>query len=194
MGHPAEARRLACYADLEAAPPGQLAELVGGQLYLFPRPAPRHAFAAGQVHLKIGGPFGIDGRPGGWWILPEPEIRFANPGTVDGFDVASPDLAGWRRERVPDLPETAYWEIAPDWVCEVLSPSTKQHDRTVKMPLYASAGVSHAWLVDPIARTLEAYALGRDRHWKAPAIYREKVRVRAEPFEAIEFPLDRLWV
>src|SRR5829696_4191700 len=154
MGQPVEKRRRATYADLEAVPPGKVAELIGGQLYVMPRPAPRHANAAGRLQGKLSGPFDLgEGGPGGWWILPEPELHFPDPAAPGEIDAVVPDVAGWRVERMPELPETAYCPLAPDWICEVLSPSTEKADRHEKMPLYAREGVRWAWLVDPIART-----------------------------------------
>jgi Uma2 family endonuclease len=193
MGQPAEKRRRATYADLEAVPPGKVAELIDGELYVFPRPAPRHVNTAGVLMVKLGGAFQLgDGGPGGWWILPEPEVHFPEPAEPDGVQVTSPDLAGWRRERMPELPKTAYFPLAPDWICEVLSPSTEDYDRKTKMPLYAANRVPWAWLVDPIARTLEVYVLGKDRRSTEPTIHRGDARVRAAPFDAIELDLSML--
>lgn len=104
-----------------------------------------------------------------------------------------PDLAGWRVERVPELPDTAFFTVAPDWVCEVLSKSTEKLDRDDKLPLYAEHGVGHVWLVDPTARTLEAYTLGDGRRWREVRHYRADERARIAPFEAIELDLSLLW-
>ena len=194
MGQPAGKTRRATYADLEAVPPGKVAELIDGELYVFPRPAPKHAHASSILGVKLGGPFGLgDGGPGGWWLLDEPELHFPHPQVAGEVDVVDPDLAGWRRERMPELPETAYFPLAPDWVCEVLSKSTEGHDREHKMPLYAREGVRWVWLIDPIERRLEVYELGERRRWKAPAIHRNADRVRVAPFEAIELDLSVLW-
>ncbi len=166
MGHPAEKRSRATYADLEAVPPGKVAELIDGSLYVFPRPAPKHTSAASRLGIKLGGPFDLgEGGPGGWWILDEPEVHFADPAAPKGIHAVVPDIAGWRRERMPALPDTPFFPLAPDWVCEVLSPSTTTHDRETKMPLYAREGVRGAWLVDPLAQSLEVHALGEDRRW-----------------------------
>ena len=188
MGHPAEKRTRATYADYLAVPEPQRAEILDGELYVFPRPAPPHAFTAGQLMAEIGGPFGNRrGRgPGGWWILPEPEIHLVDEEPV------SPDLAGWRVERLPELPAAAFLSLAPDWVCEVLSKSTETHDRERKMPLYAAHGVRWAWLVDPVARTLEAYTL-EGRRWGAPVLFAGNVSARVAPFEALEINLGGLW-
>ncbi|HTN87196.1 MAG TPA: Uma2 family endonuclease, partial [Sorangium sp.] len=180
MGHPAEKRRHATYADLEAVPPNKVAELVRGTLHVFPRPAPRHANAASSLGADLHGAFQRGrGGPGGWWILDEPELHFPDPDAPGEIDALVPDLAGWRRERMPELPETAYFPLAPDWICEVLSASTEGVDRDEKMPVYAREGVRHAWLVDPIARTLEVYALDADGRWGPAVVHREAARVRA---------------
>jgi hypothetical protein len=193
MGHPAEKRDRATYADLAAVPAHLVAELVEGTLHVFPRPAPRHAMAESRVGARIGGPFDLgEGGPGGWRILIEPELHFADATAPKGENVLDPDVAGWRLERMPELPTTAYFELAPDWVCEVLSKSTEDFDRETKMPIYAREGVQHAWLLDPIARVLEVYTLGR-RGWGKPTIYREAQRVRIAPFEAIEIDPSIFW-
>ncbi|WP_437974373.1 Uma2 family endonuclease [Sorangium sp. So ce295] len=194
MGQPAEKQRRATYADLEAVPANKVAELIGGVLHVLPRPAPRHANASSVLGIKIGGPFGLgDGGPGGWWILDEPELHIPDPDAPAEIDALVPDLAGWRRERMPALPETAFFPLAPDWICEVLSPSTASVDRDEKMPIYAREGVRHAWLVDPIARTLEAFSLVSGRGWGPASVHRDAARVRVEPFEAVELDLSVLW-
>jgi Uma2 family endonuclease len=134
----------------------------------------------------LDGPFdsGRNG-PGGWLILDEPELHMHG-------HILVPDLAGWRRERMPKMPAAPFLELAPDWVCEVLSPSTEAEDRADKMPIYAHAGVSHAWLVDPIARTLEVFRREGER-WSVLGTWRDEARVRAEPFEAFELELSALW-
>ena len=196
MGLPAKAQppRRATYADLEAVPANQVAELIKGTLYVMPRPALRHARASSALGGELYGPFqrGRSG-PGGWWILDEPELHFPDPTEPGEDDALVPDLAGWRRERVPALPDAAYCTIAPDWICEVVSPSTEAHDREVKMPIYAREGVRHAWLVDPIAKTLEVYTLGAGGRWGDPVISRDVEVVRAAPFDAIALDLSALW-
>ncbi|KYG11356.1 hypothetical protein BE21_57800 [Sorangium cellulosum] len=193
MGQPAEKQRRATYADLEAVPPNKVAELVRGTLHVFPRPAPKHAWTSSGLGAELIGPFQRGrGGPGGWIILDEPELHFPDPDVPGEIDALVPDLAGWRAERMPELPETAYFTLAPDWVCEVLSPSTEDIDRDEKMAVYAREGVRHAWLVDPIARTLEVYAR-QDRRWGPAVVHRDAARVRAEPFDAIELELSVLW-
>ena len=184
--HAPTVRRPATYQDVLDAPENMVAELIEGALHLHPRPAFRHARASSMLGVRIGGPFdgGADG-PGGWWILDEPELHL-------GADVVVPDLAGWRRERMPELPDAAWTEIAPDWICEVLSPGTRAVDLTDKRRIYADAGVVFLWFVDPSARTLEIFGL-RDGAWTLLAALKDADEVRAAPFEAIAFPLSVLW-
>ena len=163
-----------------------VAELIRGALYVQARPASPHALAGSALGIEIGGPFGRGrGGPGGWWIIFEPELHL-------GADVLVPDLAGWRRERMPVYPDVAYFELAPDWVCEVLSPGTRQIDLTEKRDIYGAAGVGHLWLVDPKARTLEAFAL-RDGRWVLLGALADDAEVRLPPFDAVGFPLAALW-
>jgi Uma2 family endonuclease len=194
MGHPAEKHHRATYADLEAVPPGKVAELVRGTLHVMPRPAPRHANVAGGVFDEVRGPFQRGrGGPGGWWILPEPELHFPDPEVAGEIEALVPDVAGWTRARLPELPSTAHFALAPDWVCEVLSKSTEAFDREEKMPIYAREGVRFAWLVDPVAHTFEAYRLERGRRWGKPLLYQGAARIQVEPFEAVEIDLSALW-
>ncbi len=191
MGLPAEKPRRATYADLEAVPAHKVAEILNGVLHVFPRPAPRHAHTASAVSYEISGPFSRGrGGPGGWRILYEPELHF---GPADDEDIVVPDLAGWRLERMPVLPRTAYFRLAPDWVCEVLSPSTEKVDRMEKMPIYAREGVRHAWLIHPLHRTLEVYRLGHDGLFGLAATHWNDAVVRAEPFQEVELELSALW-
>jgi Uma2 family endonuclease len=179
------AHRKATYADLAALPAHVVGELIGGQLHVSPRPASPHARATSRLGGELDRPFdrGIGG-PGGWIILFEPELHIVD-------DVLVPDLAGWRRERMPELPHTAAFELAPDWVCEVLSPSTAALDRVEKMPVYARACVRHAWLVDPLVKTLEVFRLDAGG-WRLVGAFTQP-RVRAEPFDAVELELEALW-
>ena len=194
MGVPAMKPRRATYADLEAVPTNKVAELIEGTLYVMPRPASPHANAASGLTGELRGPFHRGrGGPGGWVILIEPELHFPDPTAPGEEDALAPDLAGWRRERMPIMPRVAAFTLAPDWICEVVSPSTEEHDRAVKMPVYAREGVRHAWLIDPVKRTLEVYTLGEGRRWSEPAISREVEVVRAVPFDAIELDLSALW-
>ena len=171
-----------------AVPPHQRAEIIDGTLYVSPRPAPRHANATSVLGGELNGAFQRGrGGPGGWWILFEPELQLV------ALEPMAPDLAGWRVERMPVLPETAYFTIVPDWICEVLSKSTEVVDRNKKLPIYAAQGVRHVWLIDPIAMTLEVHSLGDNHRWREVRVYEGDVRVRAEPFTAIELDLAGLW-
>ena len=180
------ARKLATYEDLFDLPENIVGEIINGRLITQPRPAPHCAYAKSCMGVEIGGPFdhGRDG-PGGWWILDEPELH------ING-DILVPDLAGWRRERMPRLPDTAWFETVPDWVCEVLSASTARDDRAEKMPLYAAMGVKHAWLVDPVLRTLEAYENQQGR-WLLLQTLADDAKVALAPFDAVEWGLEVLW-
>ncbi len=176
------------YDRLVDLPETLTGEILNGQLHARPRPAPRHLHATARLDRTIGRGYGDgDSGPGGWWILVEPEIHL-----VRDVEVAVPDLAGWRRDRMASLPETAYLDIAPDWICEVPSPSTASKDREIKMPLYARHGVSHAWLVDPDARTLEAFEL-RGGAWSESGRFAARDRVALAPFDAITLDLTDLW-
>jgi Uma2 family endonuclease len=187
-------RRRATYADLEAVSPNKVAELIAGVLHVMPRPAPRHARASSALGGELVGPFDRGrGGPGGWWILDEPELHFPDPTLIGEVDALVPDLAGWQRERMPELPEEAYFRLAPDWICEVLSKSTEDVDRGEKMPVYAREGVRDAWLIDPIERTLEVFALSGTARWVAAGAYGGDARVRVVPFEAVELDLSALW-
>jgi Uma2 family endonuclease len=188
MAEPAEDRRRALYEAYQKVPPHQHAEIVRGTLYVLPRPAPRHANASSVLGGELSGPFQRGrGGPGGWWILDEPELQLIE------LEPVVPDLAGWRVERMPALPETAYFSIAPDWICEVLSKSTEPIDRDEKLPLYAEQGVEHVWLIDPIAKTLEVHAHPESGRWREVRVHQGDVRVRVAPFEAIELELAALW-
>jgi Uma2 family endonuclease len=176
----------ATYDDVLSAPENKIAEILNGELFLSPRPSPRHSVASSRLGGALIPAFDGQGGPGGWWILDEPELHF-------GGDVIVPDLGGWRRERLPAMPDTAFFSIAPDWVCEVLSPSTERIDRGRKLRIYADAGVANAWLVNPAERTLEVLRL-REGAWTIVAVCTGSDTVRVEPFDAIELGLGRLWV
>jgi Uma2 family endonuclease len=180
------ARRRATYEDLVAVPPPLVAELINGEIVTHPRPAAPHAVASSVLGMEIGAPFYRGkGGPGGWVILDEPEIHLHG-------DVVVPDLGGWRRERMPEVPAAPAFELAPDWVCEVLSPGTVSVDRVDKMPIYARERVTHVWLVDPLAQTLEIFRL-EAAGYVVRGAWRGNATVRAEPFDAIELDLGVLW-
>lgn len=184
-------RRLRTFRDvIDALPAHMTGQVIAGRLVVMPRPAPAHANAAGALQALLGNAFqrGVGG-PGGWWILPEPELSL----DIDpDFDPVIPDLAGWRRARMPHLPETAAFHQAPDWVCEVLSPSTASTDRDEKLPFYARAGVEHAWIVDPIARTLDVFQRAAQT-LRCVARHEGDVTVHAAPFDAVALDLAYLW-
>ena len=182
------ARRHASYDDVLAAPDTVVAELIDGDLYTSPRPAIPHArvfSALGQDLRGFDEPAGASDAPGGWWIIDEPELHL-------GADVLVPDLAGWRRERLPVLPDAPAFALAPDWACEILSPSTSALDRTRKMPIYAREGVAWLWLVDPPARTLHVHRLDGGR-WTLAETHAGATTVRAEPFAALTVDMRRWW-
>ena len=176
------------YEQLETLPQGLTGEILNGQLHTQPRPAGPHARAQVELAHDLVGSYGRNrGGPGGWWILVEPEVHF-----VTDREVAVPDLAGWRKERMPAIPEGHRFEVVPDWVCEILSPSTASKDREIKMPLYAHYGVAYAWLVDPKRRTLEAYQLD-DGAWCLLAEAADSDQIAVAPFGALQLELDNLW-
>ena len=176
----------ATYQDVLDAPPHKVAQVVDGVLHMQPRPALPHAVAAGALNTNIGSPFGFGrGGPGGWWILPEPELHL-------GDDIVVPDIGGWRKERMPKFPNLAYCTVPPDWVCEVLSPSTRSLDTGKKRDIYAREGVRNLWLVDPDARVLEGFEL-RDGGWLLIGTLTDDVPVSLPPFESIAFDLGDLW-
>jgi Uma2 family endonuclease len=178
--------RRATYADLEAVDSRLVAEIVDGRLETHPRPSPRHGTTANLLGYEVTGPFQRGrGGPGGWIFVPEPELRLGSHGVV-------PDLAGWRRERLSSMPSTAYFELAPDWVCEIASPSTERLDRGPKRRIYGEAGVPHLWLLNPTARILEAFALAAGQ-WLLLATVEPGEEVRVAPFDAVGFPLDVLF-
>jgi Uma2 family endonuclease len=183
-------KRRATYEDLMQVPDTKVAEIIDGELIVTPRPGSPHAHAASTLGFELGGAFhgppGSASGPGGWWLLLEPELHF-------GDDVLVPDWAGWRRERLPVLENVPFFTLAPDWVCEVVSPSTGHIDRIGKMRHYAADGVSHLWLVDPLQQTLEVYRLEAGR-WLVVGTHGGDELVRAEPFDAIELHLARWWL
>jgi Uma2 family endonuclease len=187
MGKPA--KRIATYDDVLNAPPNKVAEIIEGELILSPRPAAPHLVAASALGEELGPPFSRGrGGPGGWIILDEPEFHF------DG-NVLVPDIAAWRRETMGVVANEPYFTIRPDWVCEVLSPATERRDRGDKVRLYARAGVTNAWLVNPLQHTLEVLRLSGETptKWTSLAVFADDARVRAEPFESFELELGVLW-
>ena len=186
MPRPGLAKRPATYEDLLKVPDHFVAEILEGELYATPRPAMPHAVAASALGSELGGPFQQGrGGPGGWWILDEPELHL-------GSDVIVADLAGWRRSRVPQVPAVAAMTIPPDWVCEILSPSTEALDRVPKLNAYARERVAHVWFINPRSQTLEVLRLEGAR-WTVVATHDGDVSVTVEPFDAVPLDLYRLW-
>jgi Uma2 family endonuclease len=180
------ARRRATYKDVVDSPPDKITEVVHGELHLGSRPRLTHSSVAASLLLELGTPFQRGrGGPGGWIILHEPELHLHD-------DILVPDLAAWRRERLPVIEDVAYTTLAPDWICEILSPSTEKFDRVDKMPIYAAAGVQHAWLIHPVRRTLEVHGLHNGK-WLTLGIHRDDQRVHDAPFDALELELAILW-
>lgn len=180
------ARRTATYEDLLAVPEPLVAEILFGELVTHPRPAPRHVRVASRLEMILGPPFDLgDDGPGGWVFFGEPELHL-------GDHIVVPDLAAWRRERLADFPDTAWLEVAPDWVCEVLSPSTESYDRGDKRLIYAAAGVDHVWHINPLLKMLEVSEL-RDGKWLLLDVFRDDAQVAAAPFAEFSFSLSLLW-
>jgi len=173
----------ATYDDLREVPDHFVAEMFDGDLYAFPRPALPHANAAGSLFAEIHKAFHRK-QPDGWVLLFEPELHF-------GRDVLVPDIAGWRRAQLPNVPDAPYLTLAPDWICEVLSRSTETLDRGKKLRIYAREGVGHAWLLDPLPHTLEVLALDAGQ-WTQLGKHEGEAKVRAAPFAALELELEAL--
>ena len=174
-------------ADLDVLPANIKGEIIDGVLYTMTRPRGHHQRTGLAIGSQLRGPFDEGrGGPGGWWILPEPGIELPNTPEI------SPDVAGWRRERLLVLPDDAAISVVPDWVCEILSPSTRRHDLLVKKPYYAKVGVAHHWLIDLPARTLTAYRLESGR-WVELGVYGDEHAARIEPFAEIELDVASWW-
>lgn len=176
----------ATYEDLVRLPENMIGELINGELYASPRPSGPHALFTSALGMLIGTKYhlGING-PGGWWIIDEPELHL-------GPDTVVPDIAGWRRERMPTVPKSHIFTIAPDWICETLSPGNARYDRRKKLPVYASHGVPWAWIADPIHRSVEVLQLV-DERWTLAGIYSESDVFTAEPFPLAEIDLPLIW-
>ena len=180
------------YRQLRALPEAVCGEIIDGSLITSPRPAMPHASSATQILTDLNGRFGRRGggdTPGGWWIVVEPELHLILPGVTH---VLSPDIAGWRRERLPVMPRAASISLAPDWVCEILSPATARYDRKAKARIYHDGGVSWRWLVDPEARTVEAYRR-EGAFWVQLGVWEDREVARIEPFDAVELDLSLWW-
>ena len=181
------AKKEATYTDLFDIPENMIGEIINGELHTMPRPSPKHSMVVSSLGGEIVNPFSKGrGGPGGWIILFEPELLMDK-------NILLPDLAGWKKERLPNLPETNWIEISPDWICEVLSPSTVQIDKTKKMPVYANHKVRYVWLIDPIAKTLDIFKRLNSGGWELMGSFAENDKVMAEPFHEIEIKLADLW-
>lgn len=187
VSRPRPLGRPATYADLQALPEGVRGEIIDGELFVQPRPRPVHARTEAKIVSDLDGPFDRGrGGPGGWWILPEPGIEL--PGSPE----ISPDVAGWRRDRLPRLPVDASIDVVPDWVCEILSPTTRGYDFLQKRPFYARVGVNWLWYVDVEARTVTVSRLQHGA-WLEVAVHGNEERVRLEPFAEVEVDLAQWW-
>jgi len=175
-------------ADLDALPPGIVGEIIEGVLYTMTKPRMRHQRTTRTIGGRVGDPFDHGrGGPGGWWIVTEPGIELPN----DTKEIA-PDVAGWRRERLPDLPVDEPVRVVPDWVCEILSKTTRRHDLLVKLPYYAKVGVAYAWVVDLEARVLTAHRLESGR-WLTIGSYSDETEARIEPFDVVPLNVADWW-
>ncbi|MBF0164958.1 MAG: Uma2 family endonuclease [Magnetococcales bacterium] len=177
------------YQQLLDLPENLVGEIIDGALYTQSRPSGPHGMSEGGIFSDAYIPFQRgSGGPGGWWILMEPELHF-----IRDREVLVPDVAGWRRERMPKIPSEHRFEVVPDWVCEVLSPSTARKDRLLKLAVYARFGVGFCWLVDPLARTVEVFRLVEGQ-WLLEGVHGGEARMRAVPFDAVEMDLSLWWV
>lgn len=179
------------YRQLRALPPNRMGEILDGELVTSPRPALPHASIGAEItgelrmrfRRKPGDP------PAGWWIVPEPELHLITPGFTH---VVSPDIAGWKRERMPFIPTATFSSVSPDWICEILSPATESYDRKAKARIYHQAGVRWHWLVSPRTRTVEAYR--RDgEFWVRLGVWSHDDKATIEPFEEMELDLAVWW-
>ena len=178
---------VATYDDLYTIPDNTTGEIINGKLIVTPRPSRKHVYASSSFGMLLQSlQFREGGGPGGWIFMDEPEIAFDQ-------DILVPDIAGWKKERFPVEEDHNWISIAPDWVCEVLSPSTARTDKTAKMPVYARANVPHLWLLDPIAGTLDVFRLVESA-WLVAGLFAGNDKVRAEPFQAVEIDLGLLWL
>lgn len=177
----------ATYEDLLKVPEHLVAEIIDGELFTSPRPASPHAFAAATLlstlvaRLQRG-----QGCPAEWWFLMEPELHL-------GADVLVPDLAGWRKANMAHVPNVPWFDIAPDWICEIVSVKTARLDRIRKLPRYARNGVPYAWIVDPVAQSVEVYCR-QGEHMLQFSTHEGSEKIVAEPFAPCELDLNDLWL
>jgi Uma2 family endonuclease len=175
-------------ADIDALPPHMKGEILDGVFYAMTRPRGFHQSVAGRVHYDVAGPYDLKrGGPGGWWILPEPGVAFTNSPEV------SPDIAGWQRERMPGVPRKKSITVVPDWVCEVLSDSTRRYDLRTKRPFYARMGVSWLWVVDPDAWLVTAYR-NDGGAWAEAGVWADEKDARIPPFGDVAIDVSQWWL
>lgn len=177
------------YEALLTLPGDVVGEIINGSLVVSPRPSGPNIGVASTLGFELGPPYqlGRGGGPGDWWILDEPEVELAH-----GEHHVVPDLAGWRKERMPELPTGHVFTVVPDWVCEVISPASVRRDRVEKLHIYGRFGVGFYWLIDPLAKTLEAFEL-KDGRWVSVGAFSEAAKVRVPPFDGVELELGALW-
>jgi Uma2 family endonuclease len=180
------AQKLTVQDAFLALPATEVGQIVDGELYVQPRPRAAHARATAKLGARLDQRFDGGSPPGGWILLDEPELHL-------GADILVPDLAGWRRERLPEMPASGYFAVAPDWICEVLSPSTARLDRGKKLSAYGREGVPFVWLIDPDAQTLEVLTRGEDGRYTIAAVHSGDDVAFAVPFEVFGLELRALW-
>jgi Uma2 family endonuclease len=174
-------------ADIDALPPHMKGEIIDGVLYAMTRPRGFHQSVLGQVYVDVSGVYHRGrGGPGGWWILPEPGIELPNSPEV------APDIAGWKRERLAAPPKSETIRVVPDWVCEVLSDSTRRYDLRTKKPFYAKVGVAHLWVVDAAAQLVTAYRL-LDGGWFELGVWSDEEEARIPPFDGAAIRVAAWW-
>jgi Uma2 family endonuclease len=183
---------LATIQDLEALPEGSRTELINGRLSALPRPTGAHLKATNELFYELQGPFSRKkGGPGGWLFVIEPQLYLV--GKKGREHSMIPDIAGWRRERLAEVPRSYRFDITPDWVCEVISESSRVQDRQEKPPIYLSCGVSFYWLIEPEARELEVWKAAEDV-WQVFGVFSREDKVKAASFGEVELDLSVLWI
>ncbi len=180
------AHKSATYVDIEALPEHVVGEILFGHLVTHPRPVRRHGGAGSALGALCTTTyeFGADG-PGGWVFVDEPELHL-------GPHIVVRDIAGWRREHVTEPADKPFFEVAPDWACEILSPSTEKYDKGDKRRINAHYAVQHMWHLDPRSKVLEVFAL-RDRNWLLTDTFIDEEVVNAPPVDQLTFSLGLLW-
>jgi Uma2 family endonuclease len=182
------ARRPATWEELLATPDdGRIYEVLAGNLEAQPRPRPSHGRTQALLAGELSGPFDRGrGGPGGWWLVIEPDVE------LDAHNIVAPDIAGWRRERMPVFTDERPIAVRPDWICEVVSPSNRRRDRGPKADLYQRVGVPHYWILDSEERTLEAFE-NRSAAWVRLGAWSDGDSARIPPFDAISLEVGGLF-